>query len=68
MKRKYKNNDLNGGELVEVEPCPRCDKQVVKVRNYTNGDQLFIHRESVRSKPFPHIMIEESCYVKAKDR
>lgn len=67
MKRKYKSNDLNAGELVEVSSCPRCDKKVVKVRNYKNGDRLFIHEEKVRDKPFPHIEIVDSCYIKAKE-
>ena len=66
MKRKYKNDDLNNGEPVEVSACPKCDKKVVKVRKYKNGDWLFIHEERIKDKPFPHIEIVDCCYVKAE--
>lgn len=65
MVKRLDTINLDPGETGELVSCPRCTKQVVKVRKYKNGDKLFIHSEKVRDKPFPHIMIDDSCYVRA---
>ena len=67
MTRKSKVTP-DAGETGPISNCPKCEKKVIKVRNYTNGDKLFVHEEIVREIPFPHIEIVNCCYVKAGEQ
>jgi hypothetical protein len=47
--------------------CPKCGKKTSRYRYYKDGSSLYIHRQTKRNKPFPHMMIEDACGVPKKD-
>lgn len=49
--------------------CPKCGKPVIR-RRYYDRDRIvsYIHEETIKKNPFPHVEITEYCEVKLETR
>lgn len=48
--------------------CPKCGKPIVrKPRHYRDGNSEYIHKITIKTIPFRHEVIWESCTVKREN-
>jgi hypothetical protein len=50
------------------EKCPKCGKMTVEpVRNYLDGDRVYVHAVHELREPFPHRLVTKQCLVRLVD-
>ena len=45
--------------------CPVCGRTYRSVMNYKDGSRLVIHKLKGLEKPFPHMAVEDGCFIPA---
>jgi len=46
-----------------MQICPKCGKKVLRVTTYKDGDKLYIHEQTIRKGPLPHVAITKFCLI-----
>ena len=58
-----KNGEIDHTKNKDLPVCPKCGKHGKRTR-YNDGASLFVHTSVVCTQPFPHNLVQESCYIK----